>query len=66
QRRLRACLAASFAQRRRTLANNLRSVWPDPGELRRRLERAGLDGALRAEQVPPEGFRRLAAVWDMP
>jgi 16S rRNA (adenine1518-N6/adenine1519-N6)-dimethyltransferase len=51
---LRAALRAGFAQRRRTLRNNV-----DPAL----LERAGIDGGLRAEAVPGEGWRRLARLW---
>lgn len=57
---LRRALAAGFAQRRKTLARALRSAWGDD-DAARRLERAGIDPALRAQQVPPDGWRRLAA-----
>jgi 16S rRNA (adenine1518-N6/adenine1519-N6)-dimethyltransferase len=64
ERALRSCLAASFAHRRRTLFNNLRSALPggdDPA--RTVLDAADLDGGLRAEAVPPAGYLRLARVW---
>lgn len=63
---LRATLAACFAHRRRTLWNNLRAALPD-GEAGARaiLDRTSLDGSLRAEDVPPEGFRRLALAWPL-
>lgn len=61
---LRACLAASFARRRQTILRNLREALPGGLDLARSLlAAADLDGALRAEAIPPEGFRRLAAVW---
>ena len=51
---LRAALRAGFAHRRRTLRNNV------PPEL---LERAGIDGGLRAEALPLQDWRRLGALW---
>lgn len=59
---LRACLAACFASRRRTLRNNLRGAL-EAGEAERLLEAAQLSGGLRAEEVPPPGFVRLARLW---
>ncbi len=67
--RLRSCLAVCFAQRRRTLANNLRARVRGAGdEVQRLLDGAGLEGSLRAEAVAPEAFLRLAALWpsDLP
>lgn len=62
--RLRACLAACFSRRRQTLRNNLRAALGGQRELvEGLLARAGIDGALRAEAVPPSGFLRLAAEW---
>ncbi len=46
---------AAFGQRRKTLHNALRDVVSDE-----MLEAAGLSPSLRAEQVPVEGFIRLA------
>ena len=64
QRRLRSCLAASFAHRRRTLYNNLRKALPGGDrQARAVLDEAALDGNLRPEAVPPEGFRSLARAW---
>jgi 16S rRNA (adenine1518-N6/adenine1519-N6)-dimethyltransferase len=61
---LRACLKASFGHRRRTLRNNLRSALAgDERTVDSLLEGAGLDGGLRPEAVPPEGYRRLAEAW---
>jgi len=63
--RLRRCLRACFASRRRTLRNNVRSaLHGDEARAERRLREAGLDPEARAEQVDPEGFARLAALWD--
>jgi 16S rRNA (adenine1518-N6/adenine1519-N6)-dimethyltransferase len=59
-RRLRRCLAMCFAQRRRTLRNNLRSAVGDPALLEHLLATAGIDGNLRPEAVPAESYRRLA------
>jgi 16S rRNA (adenine1518-N6/adenine1519-N6)-dimethyltransferase len=62
--RLRAVLAASFAHRRRTIHNNLRHALAG-GEAAAEavLSAAGIDGALRAEALPPEAFDALAAAW---
>jgi 16S rRNA (adenine1518-N6/adenine1519-N6)-dimethyltransferase len=61
---IKACLAACFAHRRRTLANNLRAALPGGEEQSRQLlNDTGLDGSLRAEQLQPEAFVELAARW---
>ena len=49
--------AAAFGQRRKMLRSSLRSLVSEPEVL---LAKAGIDPGLRAEQVPPEGFGRLA------
>ena len=54
-RRLEAVTAAAFGQRRKMLRSSLKSLG---GEAL--LEQAGIEPTLRAEQVPPEGFLRLA------
>jgi 16S rRNA (adenine1518-N6/adenine1519-N6)-dimethyltransferase len=61
---LRAVLSAAFAHRRQTLHKNLRERLSggDPA-VRALLESAGLDGSLRAERIPPDGFVALARVW---
>ncbi len=61
---LKAVLRAAFAHRRQTLFKNLRGAVP-AGEVqaRERLAEAGLEGSLRAEEIPPEGFVALARVW---
>lgn len=56
-RRLEQVTAAAFGQRRKMLRASLK---PLGGEAL--LEKAGIDPTLRAEQVPPEGFLRLAAL----
>jgi 16S rRNA (adenine1518-N6/adenine1519-N6)-dimethyltransferase len=61
--RLRACLGAAFSSRRKTLRNNLRGALGSESAALELLERAEIDGGLRAEAVPPEAFVRLAAIW---
>ena len=51
--------AAAFGQRRKMLRASLKSLTPEPEAL---LAQAGINPELRAEQVPPEGFARLAAL----
>jgi 16S rRNA (adenine1518-N6/adenine1519-N6)-dimethyltransferase len=60
---LRRCLAASFRHRRQTLRNNLRTAVGSAPAADALLESAALDGSLRPEAVPPEGFLRLAERW---
>jgi 16S rRNA (adenine1518-N6/adenine1519-N6)-dimethyltransferase len=61
---LRAVLGAAFAHRRQTLQKNLRERLEGGDEAARALlATAGIDGALRAEMIPPEGFEALARVW---
>lgn len=61
--RLRACLACCFARRRQTLRNNLRAALGSPGAADAVLERAGLDGSLRAEALDADEFVALARCW---
>jgi 16S rRNA (adenine1518-N6/adenine1519-N6)-dimethyltransferase len=49
--------AAAFGQRRKMLRQSLRSLWAEPEA---QLDAAGINPELRAEQVPVEGFARLA------
>jgi 16S rRNA (adenine1518-N6/adenine1519-N6)-dimethyltransferase len=63
EERLRVCLAACFARRRRTLRNNLVRALGSERAASELLLATGVDGSLRAEAVPPEGFRRLADSW---
>ena len=54
-----AVTAAAFGQRRKMLRSSLRSLWPEPEPV---LAQAGIDATWRAEQVPVEGFLRLAHI----
>jgi 16S rRNA (adenine1518-N6/adenine1519-N6)-dimethyltransferase len=62
--RLERVLRAAFGMRRKMLANALREADLDgraaPGEVRRALERLGLDPRARAEQLSPEQHLALA------
>jgi 16S rRNA (adenine1518-N6/adenine1519-N6)-dimethyltransferase len=49
--------AAAFGQRRKMLRQSLKSLGLDPIPL---LTQAGLDPAARAEEIPVEGFVKLA------
>jgi len=52
---------AGFAQRRKTLRNSLRAALAvDSARIDEALERCGVDGAVRAETLPPESFVMLA------
>ena len=61
---LRLVLGAAFAHRRQTIQKNLRVALPG-GDVAARtlLETTALDGRLRAEMIPPEGFVALARAW---
>ncbi|MGZ3297690.1 MAG: 16S rRNA (adenine(1518)-N(6)/adenine(1519)-N(6))-dimethyltransferase RsmA, partial [Asticcacaulis sp.] len=56
-RSLEKVTAAAFGQRRKMLRSSLKALG---GEAL--LQRAGIEPTLRAEQVPPEGFLRLAEI----
>ena len=61
---LQAVLAASFGRRRQTLLRNLRETLAGgEAEAKDLLARAELDGRLRAESIPPDGFMALARAW---
>ncbi len=60
---LQAVLRASFARRRQTIKRNLRAALPRDEAAEELLARAGIDGSLRAERVPAEGFLALARAW---
>ncbi len=60
--RFRRLVKISFAKRRKTILNNLKSCM-DRERAAELLEEAGIEPGLRAEQVPPEGFARLARVF---
>jgi 16S rRNA (adenine1518-N6/adenine1519-N6)-dimethyltransferase len=51
--------ASAFGQRRKMLRSSLKTLLPEPEVL---LAKAGIDPGLRAEQVPVEGFARMAAL----
>lgn len=51
--------ASAFGQRRKMLRSSLKTLLADPEKL---LTEAGIDPELRAEQVPVEGFARMAAI----
>ncbi|MBI5493485.1 MAG: ribosomal RNA small subunit methyltransferase A [Deltaproteobacteria bacterium] len=53
----RALARAAFAGRRKTLRNGLKALLGDPAAL---LERAGVDGGVRAETLDVKTFARLA------
>jgi 16S rRNA (adenine1518-N6/adenine1519-N6)-dimethyltransferase len=53
--------AAAFGQRRKMLRHSLRALGSDPTQL---LAAAGIDGAVRAEEVAVEGFVALANALD--
>jgi 16S rRNA (adenine1518-N6/adenine1519-N6)-dimethyltransferase len=58
---LEAVTRAAFGQRRKMLRQSLKSIAPEPGAI---IAAAGLDGTVRAEDVPVPGFVRLANAWD--
>jgi 16S rRNA (adenine1518-N6/adenine1519-N6)-dimethyltransferase len=49
----------SFAQKRKTLANNLRAAKIDSAVVAKALTQAGIDPAARAEALPIESFAAL-------
>lgn len=59
---LRSVLRAAFRRRRASLRRNLRDALGDL-DARNLLRSAGIDGGLRAEQIAPEEFLRLAEAW---
>jgi 16S rRNA (adenine1518-N6/adenine1519-N6)-dimethyltransferase len=65
ERRLRACLRAAFARRRRTLRNNLREALTDEKDVDRLLDATEIDGLRRAETLDLVEFDRLAALWPL-
>jgi 16S rRNA (adenine1518-N6/adenine1519-N6)-dimethyltransferase len=61
---LMAALRAAFAHRRQTLQKNLRSALVGGDDAAARiLAQARVDGALRAEAIPPPGFVAIARAW---
>jgi 16S rRNA (adenine1518-N6/adenine1519-N6)-dimethyltransferase len=64
---LKAVLRAAFARRRQTLQKNLRiALNGDDAAASALLASAALDGRLRAEAIPPDGFVALARLWPEP
>jgi 16S rRNA (adenine1518-N6/adenine1519-N6)-dimethyltransferase len=62
--RLRRCLAVCFHSRRRTLFNNLRHGLDGGAEAAHQLlEITEIDGAVRADTLPPECFHRISESW---
>ena len=53
----REVVGTAFAQKRKTILNNLKAKYPDAGQL---LERAGIDPKRRAETLLLEEWTRLA------
>lgn len=53
----------SFAQKRKTLANNLRATGLTSAEVAGLLQKAGIDPLARAEALPLEAFARLAKIY---
>jgi 16S rRNA (adenine1518-N6/adenine1519-N6)-dimethyltransferase len=53
--------AAAFGQRRKMIRRSLVGIMPHVDELARRV---GIDPQMRAEQLTPDDFLRLAEVWD--
>jgi len=54
-------IEAAFAQRRKTLRNNLRSLGADAEVLAAAAQEAGIDLGARAETLAPADFARLDA-----
>lgn len=50
----------AFGQRRKTLLNNLKRLWPAEKEIVPVLERLGIDGGRRGETLSVEEFGRLS------
>ncbi|HMB46759.1 MAG TPA: 16S rRNA (adenine(1518)-N(6)/adenine(1519)-N(6))-dimethyltransferase RsmA [Afifellaceae bacterium] len=57
---LEAVTAAAFGQRRKMLRSSLKSIWPQPEPVLRRLD---IDPARRAETLPVADFIRLAQLY---
>jgi 16S rRNA (adenine1518-N6/adenine1519-N6)-dimethyltransferase len=59
-RAVEAVTAAAFGQRRKMLRASLKQLWRDPLPI---LSQAEIGPTLRAEQIPVEGFLRLARIF---
>ena len=55
---------AAFLSRRKQLHNNLASLFDSKDAMLAALDRAGLAPSLRAEQISPEEYVRLAAAME--
>ncbi|WP_046864926.1 16S rRNA (adenine(1518)-N(6)/adenine(1519)-N(6))-dimethyltransferase RsmA [Microvirga massiliensis] len=60
-RSLETITRAAFGQRRKMLRQSLRPIVAEPVTI---ITAAGLEETVRAEEVPVEGFVRLANAWD--
>ena len=60
ERAFRRVVKAAFSQRRKTLRNALRPIFPDVAAAERALARAGIDPGLRGERLDIAAFARLA------
>jgi 16S rRNA (adenine1518-N6/adenine1519-N6)-dimethyltransferase len=54
----RSLVSAAFAQKRKTILNNLKHVYPNAAEL---LQKAAIDPSRRAETLTTEEWKRLSA-----
>ncbi|MDL2280934.1 16S rRNA (adenine(1518)-N(6)/adenine(1519)-N(6))-dimethyltransferase RsmA [Selenomonadales bacterium OttesenSCG-928-I06] len=54
---------SSFAQRRKTLFNNLKAAGIDKDQIPQILSKADIDGTRRAEQLSIEEFARISNAW---
>lgn len=62
--RIEQVTAAAFGQRRKMLRQSLKSIVPAGVDASAFLEDLGLKPTARAEELPPEAFRALAAALD--
>jgi 16S rRNA (adenine1518-N6/adenine1519-N6)-dimethyltransferase len=60
ERAFRRVVKAAFSQRRKTLRNALRPIFPDVAAAERALAAAGIDPGLRGETLDIAAFARLA------
>lgn len=60
RRALEKVTEAAFGQRRKMLRQSLKTLGRDPAPL---LEQAGIAGTARAEEIPVEGFVRMARLY---
>jgi 16S rRNA (adenine1518-N6/adenine1519-N6)-dimethyltransferase len=54
---------AAFSQRRKTLANALKTTGASPEMVRAALDKAGIDGVRRGETLSLDEFADIANVW---